>query len=99
VSFRPPFAPFRHGKTNSNPQYRLKDNESLIAEACKRDLGKSSFETYLTEVGWCMNDCIFMANNLPRFSKDEKPEDINFQNRFFGPRIRKDPLGTVLIIG
>lgn len=41
----------------------FKDNEELIKEACKRDLGKPSFETYLTEISWCMNDCIWMANN------------------------------------
>ncbi|OCK81950.1 aldehyde dehydrogenase [Lepidopterella palustris CBS 459.81] len=77
----------------------LKDNQDLIAEACKRDLGKSGFETYVTEVGWCMNDIIFMSTNIARFAKDEPAEDITFTNRFFGPRIRKDPLGSVLIIG
>jgi len=30
--------------------YRLKDNEDAVNEACKRDLGKSSIETYITEV-------------------------------------------------
>ncbi|KAH5054074.1 aldehyde dehydrogenase [Parastagonospora nodorum] len=79
--------------------WAFKDNKALITEACKRDLGKSTFETYLVEISWCMNDCIWMANNLPRFAKDEKPSDISFTNRFVGPRIRKDPLGTALIIG
>ena len=46
-----------------------------------------------------MNDCIFMSKNLARFAKDEAAPDIAFTNKFFGPRIRKDPLGTVLIIG
>ncbi|KAF2794016.1 aldehyde dehydrogenase [Melanomma pulvis-pyrius CBS 109.77] len=77
----------------------LKDNEALVMEACKRDLGKSSFETYLTELSWCMNDIVFMSNNLARFAKDEAPEDIAFTNKLFGPRIVKDPLGTALIIG
>ena len=77
----------------------MKDNEALIAEACKKDLGKSSFETYLTEVSWCMNDIVFMTKNLPRFAKDEAAEDIALTNKFFGPKIRKDPLGTALIIG
>ena len=77
----------------------LKDNEALIMEACKKDLGKSSFETYLTELGWCMNDIVFMSNNLARFAKDEAAEDIALSNKFLGPKIRKDPLGAVLIIG
>ena len=77
----------------------MKDNQALILEACKRDLGKSNFETYLTEVGWCMNDIVFMSNNLAKFAQDESPPDIALTNRLFGPKIRKDPLGTVLIIG
>ncbi|PSN72413.1 aldehyde dehydrogenase [Corynespora cassiicola Philippines] len=77
----------------------LKDNQDLIAEACQKDLGKSGFETYLTEVGWCMNDVIFMSNNLARFAKDEAAEDVDFSNKFMSPKIRKDPLGAALIIG
>ena len=79
--------------------WAFKDNADLIEEACKRDLGKSQFETYLTEISWVMNDCVWMANNVERFAKDEKPGDIAFTNKFMGPRIRKDPLGAVLIIG
>jgi beta-apo-4'-carotenal oxygenase len=75
------------------------DNAELIKEACKLDLGKSSFETYLTEIAWCMNDCIWMADNLPRFVKDEKVSDIGWTDMPLRPRIRKDPLGTALIIG
>ncbi|KAF2264958.1 aldehyde dehydrogenase [Lojkania enalia] len=77
----------------------LNDNQDLIVEACKKDLGKSQFETYLTETSWCMNDIVFMTKNLARFAKDEPAPDIAFTNKFFGPRIRKDPYGTVLIIG
>jgi len=77
----------------------LKDNEALIIEACKKDLGKPSFETYMSELAWCMNDIVFMQKNLPRWAKDESPEDIPFTNKLMGPRIRKDPLGAVLVIG
>jgi beta-apo-4'-carotenal oxygenase len=79
--------------------WAFKDNEPLVTEACRRDLGKSQFETYLVETSWCMNDIIFMTKNLARFAKDEKPDDIPFTNKFVGPRIRKEPLGTALIIG
>ncbi|KAF2846559.1 aldehyde dehydrogenase [Plenodomus tracheiphilus IPT5] len=77
----------------------FKDNEALVIEACKRDLGKSEYETYQTEFSWCANDCIWMANNLTRFAQDEKPGDIPLTHRFMRPRIRKDPLGAALIIG
>ncbi len=46
-----------------------------------------------------MNDIVFMSNNLAKFAQDESPPDIALTNRLFGPKIRKDPLGTVLIIG
>jgi len=77
----------------------LKDEESALLEACKLDLGKSNFEAYLTEVGWVMNDILFMTKNLARFAKDEKAEDTALLNSIVSPKIRKDPLGAVLIIG
>jgi beta-apo-4'-carotenal oxygenase len=77
----------------------LKDAEAALLEACKLDLGKSNYEAYMTEVGWVLNDLIFMSKNLARFVKDEKAEDIDLTNSFMKPRIRKDPLGAVLIIG
>lgn len=77
----------------------LKDEEPALLEACKLDLGKSAYETYLTEVGWVLNDILFMCKNLQRFMKDEKAEDTGLLNMAMRPRIRKDPLGAVLIIG
>lgn len=77
----------------------LKDEEPALLEACKLDLGKSAYETYLTEVGWVLNDILFMIKHLPKWVKDEKAQDISFTNSFMRPRIRKDPLGAVLIIG
>ena len=98
-----------HTHTTRDVAYRLKqlralywglrDQEKALLEACKIDLGKSSYEAYLTEVGWVLNDIVFMAKNLPRFMKDERAEDIDIVNMFMRPTIRKDPLGAVLIIG
>lgn len=78
---------------------RLKDNLEAINQACKLDLGKPEFETYLSEVGWCMNDIIFICDNLEKWMKDESPPGIDFTNKLMNPKIRKDPLGAVLIIG
>lgn len=77
----------------------LKDEEPALLEALKLDLGKSAYEAYLAEVGWVLNDVLFMSKNLERFMRDEKPEDIDLQNMALRPRIRKDPLGAVLVIG
>lgn len=56
-------------------------------------------ETYLTETGWCANDCIFASERLEKWMKDDKPEDVPLLHFATHPRIRKDPLGCVLIIG
>lgn len=78
---------------------RLKDNEKAIAEACKKDLGKGAFESYLTEIGWCLNDIVFVTQNLEKWAQDEGAPDIPLVNKLLSPTIRKDPLGAVLIIG
>jgi beta-apo-4'-carotenal oxygenase len=75
------------------------DHEAEIIEACKQDLRKSFFETQLSEIKWVENDIIFVSKNLEKWAKDEKPGDIPLMHYFMSPRIRKDPLGCVLIIG
>ena len=79
--------------------FRLRDNEPAILEACKKDLGKGIFESIVTEVDWCANDTIFCCSNLVKWAKDESAPDIPLTNKLLSPRIRKDPLGCVLIIG
>ena len=46
-----------------------------------------------------MNDIVFVGNNLKAWVKDENAPDIAFFNKPLSPKIRKDPLGAVLIIG
>ena len=45
------------------------------------------------------NDIIFVTGKLKEWMKDEKPDDIPLANKLLNPRIRKEPLGTVLVIG
>jgi beta-apo-4'-carotenal oxygenase len=85
--------------SNSRIDFSIKDREAQIAEACKRDLGKAPYETFLTESGWLENDIVFATKNLHKWAKDEKAPDIDFTNSLVNPKIRKDPLGCVLIIG
>ncbi|KAB8342863.1 hypothetical protein FH972_022460 [Carpinus fangiana] len=79
--------------------WAIDDNKAAIAEACMKDLGKGEFETYLTESGWCLNDIIFVQRNLAKWAKEESAPDIPLMNKAMSPKIRKDPLGAVLIIG
>ncbi|KAK4899501.1 Hexadecenal dehydrogenase [Elasticomyces elasticus] len=77
----------------------IKDEEPALTEALKLDLGKSAYEAYLSEIGWCLNDILFVCTNLEKWMKDESAPDIPLTNLLMRPRIRKDPLGAVLIIG
>lgn len=45
------------------------------------------------------NDIVFVSRNLHKWVKDEKAEDIDLTYKFMNPKIRKDPLGMVLVIG
>lgn len=79
--------------------WAMKDAEALIIEACSRDLGKPAYETYMVEVGWVLNDIIFICKNLEKWAKDEKPAEIAMMHWMVSPRIRKDPLGVVVVLG
>lgn len=79
--------------------WAINDNADALVEACKQDLGKPTFETFLAEVDWCKNDIVFVTKNLKKWMKDESPPDIPLTNSLLNPKIRKDPLGNVLVIG
>jgi hypothetical protein len=77
----------------------IKDHEEEIVEACAQDLHKPRFEAEVAESGWLLNDIVFTSRNLHKWVKDEKAPDIDLSFKFMNPKIRKDPLGTVLVIG
>ncbi|KAJ6171230.1 Beta-apo-4'-carotenal oxygenase [Penicillium chermesinum] len=79
--------------------WAIKDHEEEIAEALAQDLNKPRFETEVAESGWLLNDIVFTTRNLHKWVKDEKAPDIDLTFKFMNPKIRKDPLGTVLVIG
>ena len=78
---------------------RWVDNEAEINAALKQDLGKSFFEAQITDIKWIQSDIVFITKNLEKWAKDETPADIPLKDLFIRPKIRKDPLGCVLIIG
>lgn len=53
----------------------------------------------MAEFGWCENDIVFISKNLEKWAKDEAAPDIPFVMKALGPKIRKEPIGTVLVIG
>ncbi|GLI82293.1 hexadecenal dehydrogenase [Penicillium ochrochloron] len=77
----------------------IKDHEEAIVRACALDLKKPRFETEIAESGWLLNDIVFTTRNLHKWVKDEKADDIDLPFKVMRPKIRKDPLGCVLVIG
>lgn len=77
----------------------LKDNAHAIETACKLDLGKGVFESNLAELNFCTTTLIYDINNLRKWAKDESSPDVPLDLKVLRPKIRKDPLGNVLIIG
>ncbi|KAK4665562.1 Hexadecenal dehydrogenase [Podospora pseudopauciseta] len=81
--------------------WALEDFKPQLVEALKSDLGKSSFEALLTEVDWVKKDCMWMLDHLDSFVKDQKlgSPDVPATYSIMNFRVKKEPLGTVLIIG
>ena len=97
---------FKSGKT-LDIKYRLdflkklrqviKENEVSIAKALKEDLGKSTTEAYMCEIGLAVSEITYFLKNLKKFAKDKVvPTPItNFHARSI---IKSVPWGNVLII-
>ncbi|HSJ37832.1 MAG TPA: aldehyde dehydrogenase [Planococcus sp. (in: firmicutes)] len=73
-------------------------NEEIIIDALERDLGKSEFEAYATEVGFVLNSIGHMQKNLDDWMEPEKvktPLHLQPAKSF----IIREPYGSALIIG
>lgn len=98
---------FESGKT-INVDYRIKNlkklkdiikkNEDKILNALKKDLGKSNFEGYVTEVGILYDDINFHIKNVKKWSSEEKRKSpiVYYPSKSY---IYKEPYGVTLIIG
>lgn len=76
----------------------IKENEERILEALNKDLGKSDFESYLSEVGLVYEEINLHIKNIHKYAKREK---LKSSIMFFpsSSYIYKEPYGNVLIIG
>lgn len=98
---------FESGKT-INVDYRIKSlkklndiikkNEYKILSELKKDLGKSNFEGYVTEVGILYDDINFHIKNVKKWSSEEKRKSpiVYYPSKSY---IYKEPYGVTLIIG
>jgi acyl-CoA reductase-like NAD-dependent aldehyde dehydrogenase len=75
----------------------IKLQENHIATALYEDLGKSSFESYMTEIGMVYEEINFMITHVRKFAKDRHvlTPIVHFPGRSFR---RPSPYGSVLIM-
>jgi aldehyde dehydrogenase (NAD+) len=69
-----------------------------ITQALKKDLGKSSFEAYATEIGYTLKSIQFTQKRLKTWMKTKKVKTPFFQ-LLTSSHIQPEPKGKVLIIG
>lgn len=76
----------------------LKANEDLLNEAIHKDLHKSPYETYATEIGLIHNEINLQLRNMKKWSRRKRVRTniINIPGSSF---IQPHPLGVSLILG
>lgn len=79
-------------------QQALTQFETPLLAALEQDLGKSAFESYATEIGFCFRSIKTALKQLPRWQKTRK---VRTNPTLFSAKstIFHDPYGVVLIIG
>jgi len=73
-------------------------NEEEIIEALQKDLGKSAFESYVTEIGFVLSSIKDMLENIDAWMKPKSaktPVHLQPAKSF----VVREPYGSVLIIG
>lgn len=97
---------FKSGKTK-DIQFRIENlnklkkniekNEQYIMEALKKDLGKSNFESYSTELGIVLSEISFITKHLKKWAKPKKVKTpiTNFKSSSY---IYPEPYGNTLIL-
>ncbi|MBS5968985.1 MAG: aldehyde dehydrogenase [Clostridium perfringens] len=76
----------------------LKSEEEKVFEALKKDLMKSSFESYITEVAMVYDEINMHIKNIKKWSQKRRVKTplVQFPAKSF---IQLEPYGVVLIIG
>ncbi|WP_099221059.1 aldehyde dehydrogenase [Listeria costaricensis] len=76
---------------------RLKQNEARFLAALEQDLGKSSHEAYMTEIGIIYEEIDFTVKHLRKWMK---PEHVPTPMTHIGAKslIYREPYGVVLVI-
>ncbi|WP_280770220.1 aldehyde dehydrogenase [Salipaludibacillus daqingensis] len=75
----------------------IKHRESDILDALKKDLNKSEYEAYLTEIGFLLNEIKDMLKNIDYWAtpRKEKTPFTHFGGKSY---VYKEPYGVTLIV-
>lgn len=75
----------------------IEDNEEAIHEAIWKDLGKSSSESYMCEVGLSLSEISYMLSHIKSFAKEKRVHTplAQFHSRSF---TKPSPYGVVLVM-
>ncbi|USK34110.1 aldehyde dehydrogenase [Bacillus sp. F19] len=87
------------GRCNQLEKLRLtiKKNERAIMDALKKDINKSEFEAYSTEIGILLEEISFSQKNLKKWAAPKKVKTAMTHIGTTG-KIVPEPFGTALII-
>ncbi|OKL57735.1 hypothetical protein UA08_07233 [Talaromyces atroroseus] len=79
--------------------WMIEDNEKEIMAAMEQDLNRSNMESLITDLAGARKDILTHLDHIDQWTADE-PLGNSYVARKLGlARIRKEPLGVVLIIG
>lgn len=84
-------------KTLKTLKKAILDMEDEIVNALYLDLGKSSTESYMSEIGIALNEISYMLKNIKKFSKNKRVR-TPLSQYFSKSYIVKSPYGVNLII-
>lgn len=75
----------------------LESHEAEIGEALCKDLGKSAFESYMTETGLVLSEISYMIKHTPKFAKERR---VRTPFEHFAAKCyqKPSPYGVVLIM-
>ena len=78
-------------------QENIRKNQKEIAEALKKDLGKSEIEAFMREIGLVLSEISFMLKHIRGYAKDKRVKSplTNFPSSSF---VKSSPYGVTLIM-
>ena len=79
-------------------EYMIQKKEIQIKDALYKDLGKSKFESYATEIGLVLKEIKEVLGNIRKWSAEKKVKTPWYLHPAQST-IQKEPYGVVLVLG